>query len=49
MLSYMMIVTLLTKHLLVFQDIREKVKEKGKPHAGALSVSLACCLFRGLS
>lgn len=26
-----------------------KVKGRGKPHAGALSVSLACCLFSGLS
>lgn len=37
------------KYLLIFQDIRERVKEEGKPHAGALSVSLACCLFSGLS
>lgn len=49
MLSYMIIVALLNKHLLIFLDIREKVKEEGKPHAGALPVSLACCLFSGLS
>lgn len=48
MLSYMIIVALLNEHLLIFQD-RENVKEEGKPHAGALSVSLACGLFSGLS
>lgn len=40
-----------SSHPLLFrgQGFRGEVKGRGKPHAGALSVSLACCLFSGLS